>query len=343
MIDSGHTCENMPETLSWAIRTGCANLSGWYTENRYCQLTCWEQGVPYTGDNCADGAIQSQNVCGYYQEKVSFESASAECERLGMHVCEQAVNGTECGHDGIDVWTPNTCTVSVEVREDGKVMFQLDSKTKQNPILVAWADGFPTLGNCSSPCSESSSGCICPIVVETRAVFAAVPSRSELLGNAARLRIGAFPQASADCLAPCDGEVKAYVVGGSGNVTESAVFECDGVYYKNAESVVEVAGHSFRNPPVFMLAKEITGRSVRTEEVFAEVEALMDHLYYHTNLPPFLAYRLIQRMASWGPLGPSCGPLAGLSGCFVVIFGGPMGLSCSFVAQTGNNLVQYPM
>ncbi|CAK0855040.1 unnamed protein product [Prorocentrum cordatum] len=154
----------------------------------------------------------------------------------------------------------------------------------------------------SAPTGSADSGCVCPLSVTARAVFVAIPSRSELLSEAGRLRIGAFqPPATAACLAPCDGEVRAYVANGEGNVDESTVFECDGVYYKNMESVAEVAGYSFRNPPVFALAEEMTGRSVREEEALAEVEALLDHLFRHPNLPPFVSFRLIQRMVTSNP------------------------------------------
>ncbi|CAK0846847.1 unnamed protein product, partial [Prorocentrum cordatum] len=296
-----YDCDNMYEVQPWILSRGCPNISNWDVR-KFCQLTCWQHGVPYTGDDCSDGLIQSANVCGYNQERVSFATASRECERLGMHVCEQTTNGSQCGQDGILVWTPNACTVSVEVGEDGRVASQRDAKTKQNPIFVTWANGFPVPGSCPSQCTDSASGCLCPISVDSRAVFSSVPTRSQLLGEASRLRIGAFPpSASATCLAPCDGEVRAYAAGGSASVDSSTVFECDGVYYRNLESVVEVAGHSFRNPPVFALAKEMTGDSVRAEEIFAEVEALLDHLFRHPNLPPFVSYRLIQRMVTSNP------------------------------------------
>ncbi|CAK0794555.1 unnamed protein product [Prorocentrum cordatum] len=323
MTDQGYTCENMPETLWWILDKGCQNNGDWWANNKWCQLTCWEQNASYLGDNCSVGFLQSQNVCGYYQEKASFSAASARCESLGMRVCEQVTNGSECGQDGIHVWTPSTCTVSVEVRADGQVASQWDSRTQQNPIRVAWDGGFPTLGNCSgngsdpAPCTESASGCICPICVAARAVFSAVPDRAQLLGAAARLRIGAFPPSgpAAACLAPCDGEVKAYVASGGGSVDVSTVFECDGVYYKNMESVVEVAGYSFRNPPVFTLYDRMTTQWVsgvgwvadqfesqmRSEAALAEVEALLDHLVHHPNVPPFVSYRLIQRMVTSNP------------------------------------------
>ncbi|CAK0790463.1 unnamed protein product [Prorocentrum cordatum] len=302
MANQNRTCENMAETWPWVVKTGCPQVSDWWVENKFCQLACWELGMGYAGDDCSDGPLQSERVCGYYQEKVRFEAASARCESLGMHVCEQGTDGGECGHDDINVWTPRNCTVSLEVREDGRVASQWDSKTMQNPFPVTWADGFPTTGNCPSQCAQSSSGCTCPISVVAKAVFDAVPSRAELLGEGARLRIGAFPPSvSAFCLAPCDGEVKAYASDDIGHVDESTVFECGGVYYKNMESAVDVAGYTFRNPPVFMLAKELTGRSVRADEALAEVEALLDHLVNHPNVPPFVSHRLIQRFVTSNP------------------------------------------
>eukprot|EP00959_Pyramimonas_sp_CCMP1952_P319029 6675192-Pyramimonas_sp.AAC.1 len=71
--------------MSWVVSLGCPNQGDWWRQNKFCQLGCWEHGVGYSGDNCSDGFIQTENVCGYNQEKVRFETASAACESLGMH------------------------------------------------------------------------------------------------------------------------------------------------------------------------------------------------------------------------------------------------------------------
>merc|ERR1719191_366690 len=120
-------------------------------------------------------------------------------------------------------------------------------------------------------------------------VFDKVPTKEEL---EAKLHIGAFPPTTA-CTS-CSGEVKAYAT--SGSIDASTVFEYNGRFYKNAESVVHVGSFSFRNPPNFMLANRPSKRAA-----LAEVESLLDHLFHHKNTPIFISYRLIQRFGTSNP------------------------------------------
>lgn len=68
------------------------------------------------------------------------------------------------------------------------------------------------------------------------------------------------------------------------------------VYFANRASAVSIGSTSFRNPPHFMESTEPTQR----DAVF-EVEALLDHLFFHDNTAPFVAYRLIQRFTTSNP------------------------------------------
>ena len=66
----------------------------------------------------------------------------------------------------------------------------------------------------------------------------------------------------------------------------------------NRASTVRVrgGGFSFRNPPRFMSMIEQT-----TRDAEHETAALLDHLFYHPNTPPFLARRLAQRLTTSNP------------------------------------------
>jgi cullin-associated NEDD8-dissociated protein 1 len=293
MDDNNYTCE---EPYSWMFETGCRHQEHW-ASNKYCQLACWENGAGYDGDNCSAGSFISERACGYFQEKVRFSTASAICEKQGLHVCDWQTSSGTCGLDDIFVWTPHSCSVDIEVHADGTVSSQMDSKSMQNKVSVQWSAGYPTAGACPGNCTASTSGCLCPITVEARAVFDQVPSKAQLREA---LKIGAHaPGSSHSCLAPCSGDVKAYVQAGEG-IDVATIFECEGAYFKNAESTVSVEGYNFRNPPVFMLGATLAGRE-ETREALAEVESLLDHLFFHDNTPPFLAHRLIQRLTTSNP------------------------------------------
>ena len=68
-------------------------------------------------------------------------------------------------------------------------------------------------------------------------------------------------------------------------------------HFSNVLSTVHVGEeYAFRNPPHFMDFVESTPR-----DSMYEVEALLDHLYYHSNVAPFVASRLIQRLVTSNP------------------------------------------
>lgn len=80
---------------------------------------------------------------------------------------------------------------------------------------------------------------------EVRPVFSTTPTASDL----GKLKIGASPPSSACTV--CDGSVRVYSTGGT--IDKESVFEHQGKFYSNKESVVVISGgFEFRNPPVFL-------------------------------------------------------------------------------------------
>eukprot|EP00615_Pteridomonas_danica_P005739 CAMPEP_0114339626 /NCGR_PEP_ID=MMETSP0101-20121206/7849_1 /TAXON_ID=38822 ORGANISM="Pteridomonas danica, Strain PT" /NCGR_SAMPLE_ID=MMETSP0101 /ASSEMBLY_ACC=CAM_ASM_000211 /LENGTH=1907 /DNA_ID=CAMNT_0001472645 /DNA_START=590 /DNA_END=6313 /DNA_ORIENTATION=- len=69
-------------------------------------------------------------------------------------------------------------------------------------------------------------------------------------------------------------------------------------FYLNLESIVQVGNgaYEFRNPPMMMSWLEPTIRDSQYE-----VDAVIDHFLNHKNTPPFVAYRLIQRLVTSNP------------------------------------------
>eukprot|EP00408_Alexandrium_pacificum_P016694 CAMPEP_0171184308 /NCGR_PEP_ID=MMETSP0790-20130122/15723_1 /TAXON_ID=2925 /ORGANISM="Alexandrium catenella, Strain OF101" /LENGTH=1834 /DNA_ID=CAMNT_0011649303 /DNA_START=65 /DNA_END=5569 /DNA_ORIENTATION=+ len=132
-----------------------------------------------------------------------------------------------------------------------------------------------------------------PVTARTQRIFGAVPSKAEAQ---ARLSTGAHPPAGACDV--CQGEVKAYYGGQQGVASAETVFEVDGRYYKNAESVLVFPDgrRAFRNPPVFLRSTSDAGA-----EAGAAAEAALDHLFRHGNTPVFFAKRMIQRFVTSNP------------------------------------------
>ena len=281
-------CQNLSD--GWFTTSGC-NIQGpgsWWDRNRWCEQRCDSLGLGYAG-NCTK-EYEEAHVCGYHQEYMSYEAATRRCAEEGLKICDRGTELTTCGlndDDNARVWTPEACTTNVTVDEIGRVSSQRTDKMKMNRLRVQWTNGFPDVQNCPSDCTSLANSCECPIRVETRAVFNSLPTASEL----SALTVGALPprEACSHC-----GDVKAYTV--DATFDEKTVFEYQGKYYRNIESLVYVAGKSFRNPPRFGLEEAVTERSARWE-----IESLLEHLVNHRNTPTFIGYRLIQRFVTSNP------------------------------------------
>jgi hypothetical protein len=124
------------------------------------------------------------------------------------------------------------------------------------------------------------------------------------------LAIGAVPPETFDngtyvrcSTAACDAASPAVVVylhsasALSGTLDERTIFAIDvngsTTFLINQRSMVDLGDYAFRNPPHFVSFTEPAARDAQYE-----TEALFDHLYYHQNTLPFVAYRLIQRLVT---------------------------------------------
>ena len=140
----------------------------------------------------------------------------------------------------------DTCSYEVLVYPDGMVSSNWTSKSRQNKFSVSWKDGrFPSSQSCPGGCQVFGDVCSCGMTEEIRPVFSQMPTVSDL----AKLKIGATPPISA--CSECDGSIRVYNQGQT--IDEHTVFEHQGKFYSNKESVVLVSGgFEFRNPPVFL-------------------------------------------------------------------------------------------
>jgi len=168
------------------------------------------------------------------------------------------------------------CRAHVTVDGEGNI----DLPDGGSKLAVPWLNGVPVTG------AHLVSTSLQP-------VFDRLPTQREVQ---AELFLGAHRPSDA-CFV-CSGEVKAYEKGGNFGI--ETIFELDGKFFKNAESIVRLAddGHTFRNPPVFLRS---TFDDDAERFALAEVEALLDHLFRHSNTPVFIGMRLIQRFTTSNP------------------------------------------
>jgi len=271
-----------------------------------------------------------QVSCSYHEEAVAYSTARERCAALGKHVCHsfRSVSAT-CGfgsgnHVDVWMWQGQPCApAQVQVESSGRVTYvqgsasdsklQLDSG---NLFRVRWEHGdFPRAAdNCSGVCTVNGGDtCVCALSTEVSAVFPDPDQLPTVQEIEEKLRVGSVPPDVFDegvyercvtvaCLAASNISVFTHVTS-AGMLDERTVF---GItvnstvqrFLINQASRVSIPGSvfAFRNPPKFMSFLNPTSRDASNE-----VEALLDHLFYHPNLAPFLATRLIQRLTSSNP------------------------------------------
>ena len=201
-----------------------------------------------------------------------------------------------------------------------------------NWFRVRWAGGhFPTIaaGCASMPACRMQAGdngetCMCDINVTTAAVFtdaANVPSQAELEEE---LHIGSRGPSHSDagtysqCVsAACTAALPDVIVYTRGTASQplfdkDAIFEIivnattasNGrtVYLVNKASTVTIASttnpaaFTFRNPPHMVSLVDSSKR-----DALYETDALLDHIFYHQSVAPFIAFRVIQRLTTSNP------------------------------------------
>lgn len=165
--------------FSWGLisQDNC-NKSEWWTNSRFCEVRCHQEGLDY-GINCtAEGSYREGHVCGVQQELMPLSSAETRCAEIGMHICDRQGGRdvpkrqhrrTEidaCGYNSVGsrVWTLETCAVNISVDANGKVASHHTEKSRMNKVSVIWSDGAVDVRACPAPCVQDVGSCVCPML-----------------------------------------------------------------------------------------------------------------------------------------------------------------------------------
>jgi hypothetical protein len=202
--------------------------------------------------------------------------------------------------------------------------FAVNSKAE---FGVHWDDGYPTAAlSCTPGCIVSGQTCLCDFTT-TEVAFhtdaGSLPSVAELklalkFGSVEpfSFAVGTYSECStAACTA--SSEIKVFFKNG-GSFDIFTIFQLpplrDGAppqWLLNRQSTVIVGAYSFRNPPHFM--PMLGGQRfvnaywdglfgpIGLANAEAETSALLDHLFEHKNVAPFIANRLIQKLITSNP------------------------------------------
>ena len=247
---------------------------------------------------------------------------------------------TSCALE-MNTWVEESCVLQVQILPNGRVAVvdkngtvAMFKESNANIFRVRWennaypkAAGAGCGAGCRSVNTTDDLTCLCDVNVTSVALFTKTMPSAETVRTTAF--IGAPPVSSFDpntytlcetaaCVA--DSELKVWVLAGSDWEAETTIFETSHLMYagdtvrffKNRISTVKLLQQptmSFRNPPRFMpLTGEFPvrtrpwrGPDIYLPQAQEEVQALLDHLSFHQNTAPFVAYRLIQRLVTSNP------------------------------------------
>jgi hypothetical protein len=184
-------------------------------------------------------------------------------------------------------------------RSDTKMYFHADWESKQALAMF--------LGDYSNNCAangcviDTDGICLCRVKVENTQVFQEDSDLLSIQKVMSKATIGAFaPTGAGEAASNVGDKITKYP---AGPLDVNTVFELvDSFgrthYRKNEVSMVVIADGSLkiRNPVGFFALSEFNERDARYE-----LDAALEHYFYHPNTAPFLGRRLAQRFGISNP------------------------------------------
>ena len=265
----------------------------------------------------------------YDVERVLASTADSRCQDMGYSSCDFNDIPSLPQHKRGYHWTSASCKIQAKVNEVGQVAIvykpsnyaylhpHIDDANR-NFFKVYWNSddrpinsNYASYGNdCGNGICEtlSSGGCLCDTQINSNRVFKKIDdiSADAVLSECT---IGAVDPGAFDSdvyQAPfVTNGVTVYLASASGVLDMEAIFEVVNDYgrtfrFKNVRETVKIlnSDYSFRNAPSFM---SVLNTEAEASDAYYEVEAALDHYFYHDNTAPFIAYRLIQRLTTSNP------------------------------------------
>ena len=174
-----------------------------------------------------------------------------------------------------------------------------------NYFMVNWdSTDYPRPSNScgNGVCQSTYRGCLCNVNIVESKVFNSLPSVSQILNN---LHIGSFDPVSLGSYSQVSNtgnNIKVWHKNGNSynkDTVFSVFYRSKEIFLKNMKSTVQISGSSqykFRNPPSFM---SLNFREKR--DAIYETDAVLETYFWHDNVAPFLAERLIQHFGISNP------------------------------------------
>ncbi len=183
-------------------------------------------------------------------------------------------------------------SIDLRVHPDNTNYFNVHWDSEAHP------DSSNSCGN--GACFSVYRGCYCSVDVIQSSVFSSLPTESQVLET---LQIGSFDPQILDTHSRDQSSKTFEVWHKNGSYDKDTIFGVSyrgrTVFLKNTLSVVQIRGaseYSFRNPPSFINLAQHEPR-----DAVYETDAVLENYFYHDNVVPFLAYRIIQRFGVSNP------------------------------------------
>lgn len=294
---------------------------------------CADPDIAYASTSCCSLSSNVDSRDGveiFSGEHVTYETAEDRCNARDMSLCTMLSfddkDDPEKGSDPfwIPYWTSETCKLAAKLHHDGSVaivhdvegllgvsanehkrlvnqetksFFRVDWISDPSSFLLQYTARCET----SPTCHFSSDGyCLCDVEVQETGVFMeeAIFDSISVEDVLARVPIGAPPPTGEFVTA---NNVKLFH-DETGVFTKNTVIEISDNYgrthfRKNLQSIVRLGDElSFRNPVHFISISTPHIRDARYE-----IDATLEHFFYHPNTAPFLAARFAQRFGMSNP------------------------------------------
>ena len=283
-----------------------------------------------------DGIYRDEN---FYGERVTYSEAEARCNSTASNQlctmpyiwhtgCDNTTFGG-CDVEYISYWTKADCTLAVKLNVDGTIALvhdvvglegvdaQIDSNNQrrmvQNNTVMFFRADWQTkteldtflsdyTNNCALlGCNSTSDGyCLCKdVVVDETTAFASLEGVTveAILSSAT---FGGFEPDESFFSVAGNSNVKIFPGAPLTSETLLEVIDANGIrrIRKNIKSTVSFGGGSlsFRNPVHFMALDGFDERDAQYQ-----LDATLEHYFYHRNTAPFLAARFAQRFGMANP------------------------------------------
>lgn len=218
-------------------------------------------------------------------------------------------------------WSSSGCSIAAKINQEGQVAVihnpQIDGvdthkMVAQDTVMffhVDWLseDIDSSITNLLRSCQSfgcidgDSDSCICPISIEEEAAF---KNEDELLSpeNVMSSATQGFYRRTEESFHPVVG-INGLFQYPKGDLSSETVFRIVDSnhqihFRKNTKSLVHIGNGAgtFRNPVTFYSLSEPT-----TRDASYEIDAALQHAFFHQNMAPFISFRLAQRFGISNP------------------------------------------